>query len=253
MTKKAQKAPAKQNATTTPPAKKKGVVMPFYSKAEPPKLLFTLYPDGTVEASEEVDYLLWLEVTGINAANGTKERARVSKVLLRLAEYWGRMNQKPAPEEPDPRELLNELADIIGRRVAEIAHTPFAIVPPDEEKKSKRQKIQNDHASIASQELGKLVQYAAEGINRWKMGIKQTLGKPNLIWMIHLEVKTIIRSQKRLPTKNEIRQGLEADGWNPKGKTAWSDAFTVAGLGDLEQGEKYIPPRTFKRVEAHNI
>lgn len=32
--------------------------MQFYSKAVTPELLFTLYPDGRVEASEEVDYHL---------------------------------------------------------------------------------------------------------------------------------------------------------------------------------------------------
>lgn len=65
-----------------------------------------------------------------------------------------------------------------------------------------------------------------------------TLGKPNLILMIHLEAKRIVRGEERLPTKNEIRQQLEADGWNPKGKTAWSNAFVKAGLADLEQGIK---------------
>jgi hypothetical protein len=191
----------------------------FYSKSKPPELLFTLYSDGRVEASEELDYCLWLELTGINDAEGTRERARFSKALLRLAEYYGKKNQISSSEdaefgplpveenspEPDPRKLLEELSATLGTQI-----------------------FGNSKA------IGKSVQYAVEGIQRWKKGEKKTLKKPNLVLMIHRKAKEIIRNQKRLPFQNEIRQQLEADGWNPKGKTAWSDAFTTAGLAGLE-------------------
>jgi len=201
---------------------KKKVVRPiehFYSKTKLPELLFTLYPDGRVEASEWLDNHLWLKLTGTNGAGKNVERARLSRALYRLLEYHGRCNPKPQPEdaefgppeappflEPDPRLLLNELADALGARVLG-----------------------------SSKALGKSVQYAVEGIQRWKSGKRKTLGRPNVIWMIHNEAKKIIRSEKRLPTKREIRQQLEADGIKPNGKTAWSDYFNTAGLGDLEE------------------
>jgi len=102
-----------------------------------------------------------------------------------------------------------------------------------------------------SQSLRDLILSAIDGLKRYhtlnnSRDKRVKHGKPNLIWAIHFEAKTIVRACKRLPVKREIRKILEADGWTLKGKGAWITEFEKAGLDALDE---WYPADAFRSIE----
>jgi hypothetical protein len=222
---------------------------------------FTLYPDERIESSPEIADCYKRAISGFKDPKGGTEdlndRIRLMEALLGLGQYHASKTLKDTFKQ-DPIALLDELAEVLGSRILVNSKREEVPVSGDEESVcldgSRKTQWRKKKVLGESQSLRDLILSAFDGLKGYLMNKERDARvkhkKPNIIWAIHHEAKNIVRTHKRLPFKREIRKTLEADGWSLKGKGAWIDKFSSAGLAGLDEWDPKYDPK--KNREARN-
>ena len=213
---------------------------------------FTIYANGWLESSPEIERALWRATLGISNRKGSEDRLDLALALLELAEHKAeqqRSEHVAAHGSTAPRvagaevseaamkreaDLLKRLSDTVGKMLLPMLSTSKLISA----KKKAQEAAAGIRNSIAS------LQSATLAIARWKISRPEPgSNHPGaIVWEMQLVAKEIFRETRKRPTKRQIRWELEQDGWGIKSKIAearWAERFRHAGLADLPD---WAPP-----------
>lgn len=200
---------------------------------------FTLYADGWLESSPEVEGALVRALMRTNRAPGAGDRERMRLGLWNLMLLAARR----FPGDPDAfrDQLLDNLADTIGKTLLD-ALGPGFDWQDEKARKSAGKKRRIDEASKrAGRALARAVadlETAVASLARFRADIPLPGDKsPGAwTWMIQQAAKEIFRETRERPTKTAIRVALEGEGWTFKGNDPaenWRRVFEAAGLDSL--------------------
>lgn len=212
---------------------------------------FTLYANGRLKSSPEIERALWRATLGISNSKGSEDRLELALSLLELAEHASKPlrveDAKRRGSAPDPldaevgdaatkrdADLLERLSGTLGKMLIPMLSTSQPI-SARKEAESAAGRIKNAITSIQS---------ATRAIARWKTSRPEPgSNHPGaIVWEMQLVAKEIFRETRRRPTKRQIRRQLEDEGWRIKSKDAparWAKRFKDAGLENLKD---WAPP-----------
>jgi hypothetical protein len=212
---------------------------------------FTLYANGWLESSPEIERALCRATLGISDRKGSEDRLELDVSLLDLAEHAAKplriedaKSRGVAPDRLDAgageaarkrnADLLERLSGTLGRMLIPMLS--------DSQPGSARKKAEKAASGIRNAITS--IQSAARAIARWKT--KRPKPKSNhpgaVVWEMQLVAKEIFRETRKRPTKRQIRHQLEDEGWGIKSKDAaarWAERFKDGGLENLED---WAPP-----------
>jgi len=184
---------------------------------------FTLYSDGRVEPSDEVERCQLAATMRISDTPNAESQLQLSTALLHLAEFTASKSRH------DPVELCAEIARTLGEHCLKI----LSVGPEG-----------YDKASEFSGDMGAAVKLAGQQIARWKLSPvdRRSANAPvdrGIVWAIQFEAMSIFRDTGIRPRRSEIQRRLKEDGWGDwKSKEAsnrWLTYFEKAGLGSLPE------------------
>jgi hypothetical protein len=205
-------------------------------------------PDGQrrVESSPEVERAYWKAAMRItdagDADKGRIDRVQMATALLSLEEY-------SAGHAINSKAVLKSLSETLGQLILDVMETPIRSVRVPPERKALLQATYPDReaadwqtsrketfkrAEATAESAGAAVRNAAIAIARWKMNPKESKRARDIV----ATARSMFRDNLQRPTKWAIREQLEAEGDNLKGKDSdriWKEAFRAAGLESLPE------------------
>lgn len=178
-----------------------------------------------VESSPNVEHALWRSLLGINSRGNADARQRLAMALQDL------MLHRAGNFTGDSADLLERLSDTLGEVLINAFNIGTATKP-----KAVSTALKQAIESLAS---------ANAQINRCRtlLPLPGDRSPGAWTWIIQYTAKSIFRETRKRPTKTQIREKLESEGWQFKGHNKeedWYRVFQSAGLNNLPN--KHLNP-----------
>jgi hypothetical protein len=185
---------------------------------------FTLYADGWIESSPDVELALKRSRFATSSRGGAE--GAESRLALKMA-LWDLMEMTAGQFVGSDADLLEDLIATLGQSLLDALN--------EAESAAKRTKgaVKKTSSAVADVEsaMTQMVRY------RSKLPMPNDTSHGAWTWIIQHTAKTIFRHTKKRPTKFDVRCELEAEGWGFKKSNDpeenWKRVFRAAGLGSL--------------------
>lgn len=186
---------------------------------------FTLYEDGYLTSSKDVERAYLRCMFGISARKGQELRLEMALAL------WDLMLEQAGQFREDKNDLLRRLSDSLGRKLLEVYNA--------------YQKRNPSTALSSARNAVKAVVSAIGQFHRYRgtIPLPGDRSPGAWTWAIQDAAKRIFRETKQLPAEWRIWADLEAEGWIVRGHDAKKqkrDKLIAAGLPKI-CGHRNLP------------